>query len=237
VKKGTAQELLKMSKEEYDAYALEFSDTRKFFWRELEFLKEYVHRGDCILDVGCGNGRLLDLFDNDGIKYTGVDFSKELIAIAQKERGSKGTFLCSDALSLPFGDNTFDVVFSIAVLHHIPSEENRIRFLSEIKRVLKPNGICVLTLWNTLQWKFMKVHIAHFFKKIFGISPLDFGDLIITFGREKRKRYVHTLRKRGVQKLFKENKLSLVLLEEKKRKSGFANFVVVAKKKGVDSGV
>lgn len=229
MKKDTAQALLKLSEEEYDVYASEFSSTRPFFWRELEFLKKYIHEGDRVLDVGCGNGRLLDLFEGTAITYTGVDSSKELIAIAEKERGAKGTFVHASALSLPFADNSFDTVFSIAVLHHIPSKEYRMQFVSEIKRVLKPGGTCVLTTWNILQWKFAKAHAIHFFKKIFGLSPLDFGDVIMSFGKKKRKRYVHALSKKGLQKLFEKNNFLDITLKEVQRKSGFANYVVIAR--------
>jgi ubiquinone/menaquinone biosynthesis C-methylase UbiE len=231
VKNETAEKLLKLSKEEYDKYATEFSDTRKFFWRELEFLKEHVKGGDTLLDIGCGNGRLLDMFDDINIQYTGIDFSKELIAIAKENRGDKGKFMYANALSLPFEDNSFDVVFSIAVLHHIPSRKNRVRFVSEIYRVLKPKGVCVVTSWNTLQWKFAKQHAKHFFKKIFTFSKLDFGDIIIPFGKKKRKRYVHSLTKQGIKKLFKENNFKNISIKEIKRKSGYSNFVITGKKK------
>ncbi len=231
MKKDTAKKLLQLSKEEYDAYASEFSHTRKFFWRELEFLKKYIKNGDKILDVGCGNGRLFDMFEDTNIKYTGIDFSKELIEIAKKERGDRATFMHADALSLPFKDNSFDTVFSIAVLHHIPSKENRMKFISEIYRVLKPGGVCVLTSWNTLQWKFAKTHAVHLFKKIFGLSKLDIGDMILTFGKEKRKRFIHSISKKNLNKTFKKNNFSDISIKEIKRKSGYANFVVVAKKR------
>ncbi len=231
MKKETADDLLKLSREEYDKYALEFSDTRQCFWEELKFLKEYVDVEYKVLDIGCGNGRLLDLFENIDINYTGVDSSKELIAIAQKLKGFKGTFIQADALSLPLEDNSFDAVFSIAVLHHIPSKENRMKFISEAHRVLKPGGIFVFTVWNTLQWKFAKTHLIHFFKKIFGFSKLDFGDIIISFGNEKRQRYIHSFTKHGIRNLFKKNNFADIYIQEVKRESGYANFVVIAKNK------
>lgn len=230
MKKETAQALLKLSQEEYDEYASEFSSSRQFFWDELKFLKEYANSGDNLLDIGCGNGRLSDMFENKNIRYTGVDFSKELIEIAKKERGKNKRFIQANALKLPFKDNSFDTVFSIAVLHHIPSKENRKKFLSEAHRVLKPNGICVLTVWNTLQWRFIKIHKKHFLDKIRGLSDLDFGDMIIPFGKNKRKRYVHTFTKRELQKLFKRNNFSNISIQEVKRESGYSNLVIIAQK-------
>jgi len=151
--------------------------------------------------------------------------------LQKKNRESKGVFIHADALSLPLEDNSFDKVFSVAVLHHVPSKENRMQFISEAYRVLKPGGVCVLTSWNTLQWEFAKTHMNHFFKKIFGLSKLDFGDMILTFGKEKRKRYIHSNSKRGLRKLFEKSNFSNITVQEVKRKSGYANFVVVAKKK------
>jgi ubiquinone/menaquinone biosynthesis C-methylase UbiE len=230
VKKDTAEALLTLSKEGYNEYAKEFSDSRQYFWRELEFLKNYVQPNTEVLDIGCGNGRLVDMFENINIHYTGIDFSTELIAIAQKTRGAKGTFQHANALSLPFADNTFDTVFSIAVLHHIPGKENRQRFVSEALRVLKPNGTCVLTTWNTLQWKFVKAHLTHGLKKLGGASALDFGDIIIPFGKHKRQRYIHSLSKRNLRNLFEKSGFSDISVQEIKRQSNYSNFVVVAKK-------
>ena len=230
MKKETAQAILKLSQEEYDEFASEFSASRQIFWDELQFLKEHVHKKDRVLDIGCGNGRLIDLFENKSIKYTGVDFSEKLIEIAKKERGKKGKFIKANALNMPFENNSFDVIFSVAVLHHIPSKENRIRFISEANRVLKPGGVCVLTVWNTLNRKFIGPHTEHLFKKITGNSDLGFGDIIIPFGKQKRKRYIHSFTKRGLKKLFKENSFSDISVRNVKRKSGHANLVVVARK-------
>lgn len=230
MKKDTAEALLTLSQGEYDEYAKEFSNTRQQFWKELEFLKEYAYDGARVLDVGCGNGRLVDVFENVNLQYTGIDFSKELIAIAQTERAVKGTFIHADALALPFEDDTFDAVFSIAVLHHIPSKERRMQFVSEIHRVLKPDGKCILTVWNTLQWKFLSTHVTHAVKKLCGLSQLDFGDMILPFGKEKRQRYVHSLSKRSLQKILSKNNFTNISAQEIKRKSGYANYVAVAQK-------
>ncbi len=230
MEKETAQAILEMSQKEYDEFASEFSTSRQFFWDELRFLKVHVRKGNRVLDIGCGNGRLSDMFENEEIEYTGVDFSENLIEIAKKERGQKGKFLQANALDLPFGNDCFDVVFSIAVLHHIPSKENRALFVSEANRVLRPGGVCVLTVWNTLNLKFIKAHTTHFLKKILGNSDLDFGDIVIPFGKRKRKRYIHSFTKRSLKSLFKENNLSNISVQNVKRISGHANLVAVTQK-------
>ncbi len=230
MKKETSQKLLKLSQKEYDQYASEFSTSRKFFWSELEFIKKYVKKNDKVLDIGCGNGRLSDILIDKNIQYTGIDFSKELINIAKKERKNNGNFIQANALSLPFKDNSFDVIFSIAVLHHIPSKENRLLFISEVNRVLKPEGIFIVTTWNTLNWKFAKKHLIYFLKKIFGYSKLDFGDIILTFGKNKRKRYIHSLTKKELKKIITKNNFVDISIKKIKRKSGHSNFISISKK-------
>jgi ubiquinone/menaquinone biosynthesis C-methylase UbiE len=49
-----------------------------------------------------------------------------------------------DASSLPFKDASFDVVTSIAMFHHLPTKKDRLNFLKEVRRVLKPGGISVI---------------------------------------------------------------------------------------------
>lgn len=230
MKKETAHKLLKFSEKEYDTYAQEFSDSRAYFWRELEFLRTHAKMERTVLDIGCGNGRLLDLFSDKHIHYTGIDSSRKLISIAKKHRGDRGTFVHGNALSLPFDDRSFDAVFSVAVLHHIPSREYRDRFIKEAGRVLEQKGSLILTVWKLWQWRFVRAHLAHLARKLTGRSDLDFGDLILSFGQQKKKRYVHAFTKRGLKRLLKENGFDQVSITEARRRSGYANYVVIARR-------
>ena len=205
MKESTAQKLLKFSEEEYDTYAQEFSDCRPFFWRELEHLNKFIRNGDKILDIGCGNGRLLNLFENKEIDYTGIDSSKELIEIAKKNYSNERNFIHGNALSLPFQNKTFDTVFSIAVLHHVPSKKFRTCFVT--------------------------THILHTIKKLVGRSDLDLGDTIISFGQKKRQRYVHAFTKRSLCRLLEKNGFTVSSIKETQRRSGYANLVVIAQKR------
>ena len=107
-----------------------------------------------ILDIGCGNGRNLLVFDGE---LTGIDNSKEMVEIARKNAASQkkgAAFLIADATKLPFKDGHFDYVLCIAMLHHIPIEKQKVA-LDEIKRVLKPQGKVLLTVWNKWQRRFL----------------------------------------------------------------------------------
>ncbi len=133
----------------YDLVAEKFSDTRNFFWKELEFIANIVSPGDKILDFGCGNGRLLEILKDKNIEYHGVDVSLKLIQKAkEKYPDFKGQFSKIEAeASLPFPVNYFNVIFSLAVFHHF-SREYQGKKIKELYDRLKPGGTVVLTVWN-----------------------------------------------------------------------------------------
>ncbi len=85
MKKEIAEKILSETETGYDLIAQKFSQTRKHFWRGLEFIKDYTHENDNVLDFGCGNGRLLGLFENQNINYWGVDVSEKLIECAKSQ--------------------------------------------------------------------------------------------------------------------------------------------------------
>ena len=74
-----AQYLLKKTRQDYNLIAPQFSSTRRFVWRGLESLAKYILSREKVLDLGCGNGRLLQIFKDIDIDYTGIDGSQKLI--------------------------------------------------------------------------------------------------------------------------------------------------------------
>lgn len=203
-----AKYLLEKTHQDYDTIAEHFSKTRNFVWEELKSLSQYSFAGERVLDLGCGNGRLLEIFKDKSIDYIGVDSSEKLIEIA-KRKYPKAKFQKGDGLNLPFPANYFDKIYSIAVLHHIPSVKFRLRFLREAKRVLKPEGLLILTVWNLWQQKFLKYHLKFFFLKLIKKSKLDFKDVFYPWknqaGEVIVQRYVHVFSKRELKKLVKKS--------------------------------
>ncbi len=202
--KDYAKYLLKKTIEDYNLIAEEFARTRYSVWPELNLFGRYVTEGEKILDLGCGNGRLLEIFKDKKVDYIGVDNSEKLIEIAKKKY-SKARFQVADALNLPFPNNYFDKVFCIAVLHHIPSEEFRLQFLKEARRVLKSEGFLVLTVWNL--WRrasSIKLIIKFTLLKIFGKSKLDFKDIFVPW-QKTVNRYIHCFTKNELKKLIKKS--------------------------------
>jgi len=166
-----------------------------------------VSSKDRILDLGCGNGQFFEVFKDSEVDYFGIDNSEKMIEIAKK-RYPRGNFQVADALNLPFPANYFDKILSFAVFHHVPSEEIRLNFLEEVKRVLKPNGLLILTVWNLNpfklifigKWKRILTLSKLTILKILGMSKLDFGDFFIAW-RNITPRYVHYFTKRGLKKI------------------------------------
>ncbi len=166
-------------KETYNKIAEEFSQTRKKVWEEMEYLASKVGEGARVLDIGCGNGRLLQVLPGD-IQYLGVDLSAKLVREARKSYPGK-RFITGDFLSLPYAklSKDYDFVFAIAVFHHLPTKRARLHFLGKVKKLLGKGGKLMLTVWNL--WK-EKKHRDNIDEK---------GDIFIPFGWEKAPRYYH----------------------------------------------
>lgn len=225
MKKEYANQLLAMSKDGYEKIAGDFSRTRGKFWDELLFVRDLIPEGARVLDVGCGNGRFFSTLEDRNITYTGIDFSKGLIDIAEERyaNDTRATFMVGDALALPFPDNSFDTVVSFAVIHHIPSKEYHMQFFRELARVTKPSGLIVVTAWNVWRAKPWAI-LTYAFKKMVGLTHLDFGDAFLDFGKEINARYVHAFSKRGFISLAQKTGLTIEKCDVIRRPSGEENF-------------
>lgn len=105
--------------------------------------EQYV-QGD-VLEVGCGEGRGVELLMHKADSFTAIDKIEEAL-IVLRERFPMGKFLSMNIP--PFGslqDNAYDCVVSFQVIEHI---QNDSLYLKEINRVLKPGGIALLTTPN-----------------------------------------------------------------------------------------
>ncbi len=99
-------------------------------------------RGATLLDFGCGSARWVDFFARRGYRYSGVDISSELLRMA-RGRWPDASFSAIQDGRIPHPDCSFDVVCSIAVIHHNPYERQE-RMAAELSRVTRDGGYIVL---------------------------------------------------------------------------------------------
>jgi len=144
-----------------------------------EFGESRFTPNSVVLDVGCGNGKNMKYF-NDKCSIVGIDKSENLTSICQ----SRGlNVACADVGNIPYEDNSFDYIISIAVIHHLDSEEKRVEAMNEMRRVLKPGGHALVTVWAFESDEYSK-------KKKFVL-----GDNIVSFGKENASRYYYIYNK------------------------------------------
>ncbi|XP_054725829.1 uncharacterized protein LOC129235814 [Anastrepha obliqua] len=110
--------------------------------RIAQFLNN-LEPGAVVCDVGCGSGRYLT-HGNPAICTVGVDRCHRLSKVA-REKG--GEVMMGDNLELPFRDESFDAVLSLAVVHHFATTERRVSALRELARILRIGGRVIITVW------------------------------------------------------------------------------------------
>ena len=113
------------------------------------FIEETLqHGGTAVLDIGCGVGEpAIRLAERSACQLTGITISERQVrqALTQVQaRGLNGRVRCSymNALSLAFPSASFDVVWALESIFHMPDRQRAFR---EIHRVLRPNGRLILT--------------------------------------------------------------------------------------------
>lgn len=196
---------------DYDTIAERFSSARKNTWPEFDFLFNDLKDNERVLDLGCGNGRFYEKLKNTN--YTGVDNSEKLIEIA-KDKYPEADFKIASALDLPFKNEEFDKVYSFAVLHHIPQEYHN-KFLEEVKRILKKDGVLILTVWNLSERK-----------KKEDVKKISEKEILINWhGIEDHYFYIFDLKE--LEELFKDFK---VIDKGEIKIKKFSNYYLILKK-------
>ena len=97
--------------------------------------------------------------------------------------------LLCDNLSLPYKDDSFDAVMSIAVIHHIATTERRVRAIRELARILRVGGRIIISVWSMEQrhrkfesqvaYSFSFKFVLHILNQITHLQPPSFIILVI----------------------------------------------------------
>jgi SAM-dependent methyltransferase len=132
---------------------------------ETDTIGKYIKDGDTVLDIGCAN----------------------MVAAAQKTKQQKGlgdniNYFEGDVRSLQFPDNSFDIAYTTRVLINLPTWEQQMQGIAECIRVVKPNGIVVLSegFWEPLMLlnamrslKNLPPLVEHDFNRYLKLSALE----------------------------------------------------------------
>lgn len=114
------------------------------------------------LDLGYGTGEMMRLIlqQNKDKSLYGIDLSEKMLEVAKEKLGNHVNLILSDSEQLPFSDSFFDVVYCNDSFHHYPAPD---KVLSEVYRVLKPNGIFVMCdCWQpTIGRAIMNFYMKH----------------------------------------------------------------------------
>lgn len=102
------------------------------------------------LDFGCGVGRMTRAFSQFFSSCTGIDVSDKMVGLARKYNADRPQceFIASSTPNLPFPDKSFDFVFTVLVLQHLPRKSMILGYIAEFIRVVKDGGVVVFQLPN-----------------------------------------------------------------------------------------
>lgn len=105
-----------------------------------------------VLEIGCGGGIDAFRFATSGAIYTGVDLTERAVKITRIKLKGLGKVFQMNSELLDFPNDYFDLVYSFGVIHHTANPK---RVLKEALRVLKPDGILFIMLYNKMSFRYL----------------------------------------------------------------------------------
>jgi 2-polyprenyl-3-methyl-5-hydroxy-6-metoxy-1,4-benzoquinol methylase len=168
--------------------------------KKLKLINSVAQKGQ-LLDIGAGTGDFLAVAKKDNWNVTGIEPNSKAKSIAEK----KGVSFANDLKSLE--NNSFDVITMWHVLEHVPNLEE---YISELKRLVKPNGTIIIAVpnyksfdakyyqeyWAAFDvprhlWHFSKTAIQKLFAKqelkLVEVLPMKFDSYYVSLLSEKYK--------------------------------------------------
>lgn len=173
-------------------------------------------KGMNILDVGCGTGTHLELYQQYGCNLYGIDLSPAMLEVARARLGESARLECGDATRMPYEDGKFDLILSTLALHEMTAP-TRVGVLNEMKRVLKENGRILFIDFHAGPTRSLR---GWFGKVVIFLAEL-------TAGREHFRNYRQFIGDQGLSRLLEETHLGV---EKQKFLGGEAFALVLADK-------
>jgi len=124
------------------------------------------HRGDKVVDVGCGSGVITDFLARCGAHAVGIDANPDAIRFAQQTYSSPRTLFRHGLADQPLGqDASVDKVYCLELIEHIHASQASV-LLDHVHRLLRPGGRLFLTtpnyhsLWPVIEWLMDRLGLA-----------------------------------------------------------------------------
>jgi 2-polyprenyl-3-methyl-5-hydroxy-6-metoxy-1,4-benzoquinol methylase len=218
----TVEKLQAINREFYTRFAQTFAATRSVERMNVAPIMPYLADGVKVLEVGCGNGRLAERLDREGLRlrYVGADMIPELITIAEARQSQlhhvSAEFHVAD-ISTREGREMlqahapFDVMLMLAVLHHIPSFALRCEVLRAMHELLRDGGMLVMSNWQFTHNARLRRKIAPWITVGIDADELEAGDALLDWQREGTGyRYCHLVTEAEVESLATQSGLQLI---------------------------
>lgn len=189
----TVAALLALNRQFYAEFGGEFAATRRSHPPGYDHILPYLKTATNVLDLGCGNGRLLAFLAQRGWtgRYAGVDSSERLLAEAAAVPVDglliKAAFVHADLFDPEWSEGLqlggpFDALVSLAVLHHIPGHANRAAFLARCARLLPPRRPLILSTWQFMTSERLRRRIVPWDRTEIKQEDLEPGDYLLGWG-------------------------------------------------------
>jgi 2-polyprenyl-3-methyl-5-hydroxy-6-metoxy-1,4-benzoquinol methylase len=152
----------------------------------LHLIKRYFPKTGRILDIGSGPGRYSLALLKEGYQVSLLDLSSKELEIAKEKIEEANlqaeNYYCMSALELAqLPSESYDGILLMGPLYHLHQEEERQKVLKETKRLLKPNGVALISYINT--WGVLKASVTEFPESFEDITHFDRylnGNLVFT---------------------------------------------------------
>jgi len=211
MREKTAKKLLKKVIEDYDNISEEFSQTREnLVWKDFDEILPYLKDKTRLADLGCGNGRLYKFIQehNPNVNYIGIDNNENLLKNARNK--DKDRFIFGDLTEIPLNMTSVDVAAAIASFHHLPSVKLREKSLNEIRRVLKDDGVLIMTVWNLFREKYKKYVWKGYLRWLCTLGKYDKKDTFIPWSDSGIKRYYYAFKPAELKKLLEKSGFEII---------------------------
>lgn len=127
----------------YNKIAFHFDQTRHTIWKKVGEFIDSAPPSSMIADIGCGNGK--NMLTRKDCTFVGCDNCPKFVDICKSKNLD---VVLGDATNIPFRDNMFDCVLSIAVIHHLVTNSRRLKAIQELVRICKNGGRILIYVWS-----------------------------------------------------------------------------------------